>query len=341
MCFIIICLLTNGSMQLTTRPTHLAPPAQHDGWVLPAPRNDALPIWGLADGIRVGHWPARGPRGLIRIYAPYLENPPDQVINFIAVEPIVGGRRGLSEMEHSDLDQTRGKRMWTTDDFPIDPQPQPAMWPARGKFIDIDGVQALSFYVVVEPFRSGARPIIQVILRKDRPHEVAFRVFSAANGAKLDACILSATMGNYARLRRLHLKDRVVDASQLWRDFAAKEPGFEGFAPHAEWGIDDMTIRDGVAEVAATPDEADPANAKYAPDTPDWWRYRGKPARQCWRAAASKDLVVRVNGRRVFWGTRIEIPGGVAFENFEMQSPFEPGQEFVFRVEPVEAGQGD
>jgi hypothetical protein len=309
-----------------------------DGWIRPADADDAEPIWGIDGGIRVGVWPAGGgPRGLIRIYAPYLNNPPGQVINFIAVEPIVDGRRAFSELERSSSDRQPGKMMWMCDEMPDDAKRfVRVVRPARGKVITIDGVEALSFFIVVEQFDNGAQPIVQVILRKDHPHEVTFRTWSARDAAKMDACVLTATMGNYARLRRLLLKDRTVEAKKVWPNFESKDAGLRGFARHAEWRLDDMIIRRGVAEVSATPDEADPSRAAYAPGTPDWWKYSGKPGVQRWRAPAQDALVVRVNARRVYWGSACELPGGVAFENFEMQAPFAAGQEFTFSVDALD-----
>ena len=310
-----------------------APPAQ-DGWIRPSDAPDAQPIWGVEGGIRVALWPVGDPRGLLRICAPYLDNPPEQVINFIAVEPIVRGRRGYSELEKSRIDGKPGKMMWTTDELP----PGDISRPARGKLVKIDGAEAMSFYVIVEPLDNGSKPIIQIILRKDRPHEIAMRVFTAPGGERMEACIFSATMGNYARLRQIHLKDAIARPAELWPGFDVKDPRGQGFTRHAEWGVDRMTVRDGVAVVSATPDEADPSSATYVAGTPEWWKYKGKVAMQFWPSAAVKELVVRVNGRRVYWGSTSDIPGGVAFENFEMQASFQLGQEFVFGVEPVAEG---
>ena len=63
-------------------------------------------------------------------------------------------------------------------------------------------------------------------------------------------------------------------------------------------------------------------------------RFEGKPATQYWLTAAVKGLVVRVNARRVYWGDKGAIPGGPAFENFELVAPFSAGQEFVFGATP-------
>ena len=39
-----------------------------------------------------------------------------------------------------------------------------------------------------------------------------------------------------------------------------------------------------------------------------------------------------VNGRFTYWLSRQPIPGGIAFENFEMRERFHDGQRFVFGI---------
>jgi len=314
-------------------PKKLAKPVVSGKWIVPAQGVDAEPVWGIKGGISVGLWPTGGPRGLLRIYTPYLKHPRLRMINYIAVEPKVGDGRGLSELEHSDLDNKAGKRMWTTNDFVQDPKPALPWRPARGKIVRIDGKKALTFYVCVEAFKNGAQPIIQVILREDRPYEVGLKVYAAKGSKEMKACILSATMGNYARLRHLWLKDRIVLSTKLWTEY---KPTASGFAPSREWKLDRLLMKKGDVIVAATPDEADPAGAKYGRKVPSWWRYKGRVAVQYWRKPdPHKDLVVRVNGRKTFWGDSGTIPGGVSYENFEMEEPFSAGQEFWFGVTPA------
>ena len=53
------------------------------------------------------------------------------------------------------------------------------------------------------------------------------------------------------------------------------------------------------------------------------------------------DLHVAVNGRYTYWLSRQPIPGGVAFENFELREGFYDGQKFIFgitRKTPKELG---
>jgi hypothetical protein len=292
-----------------------------DGWILPAAGLGALPIYGIDGGISIGLDPAPGPRGLIRIYAPYLDQPLGRVINYIAIEPIVAGKRYFSELARSGTDGRRGIL------FHINGAPTFAR--TKG------GVPTMQLSLRIDPFAEGARPTVEVIFQQDRPHEITFRISAAPGSVDMDACILTATMGNYSRLRRLMLKDEVVEASKLWPGFDAHEPGVDGFSPHRRWSLDRLTIRNNQAEVSATSDEPNPEIAAYAFRVPIHWYYEGKPAIQTWRSAPVKGLVARVNGRCVYWGTRSPIPGGIAFENFELEAPFAEGQEFTFAVEPI------
>ena len=292
----------------------------HD-WVRPSTTQPIPPLWGHADGVRVGLHPLRGPRGLLRVYAPYLKHDTDRVINFIAVEPIVAGERvrGLSELEHSKLDDAQGKRMWARD--------------VQGQIVSEDDVEQLVSYVEVEPFDNGAHVYLKLIFRADRPREVAIATFAHDDSKPLDRCIITATMGNYARLRKLELNDRSVNARELWPDYRG-----DGFTPHAIFDLAKLNrAADGHAIAFASPDEANPCDATYADGTRSHWRYSGKVARQFWRCEdPDPALQVWVNGRYVYWKSRAPIPGGVAFENFEMIAPFKQGQEFIFGVEPID-----
>lgn len=315
---------------LTKPPERLAPPVEKDGFIVPAPGDASEPVWDVKDGISVGLWPTGGPRGLLRIYAPYLGQRRLRTLNFIAVEPVAGGKRGYSELEHSDLDDADGKAMWTGDEMADAPEPRAPWQPAAGKRFRIGQANALTFYVFVEAFKNGAHPVVQVTLRDDRPYEVSLKVFAAKDSAPMKSCVLTATMGNYQRLRKLWLKDEIQTPSKVWPDYKDEWK----FAPSRDWPLDKMQVTAGEAIVAATSSEEDPASAGYAEDVPKGWRFEGKPATQYWRTAAVKGLVVRVNARRVYWGDKGAIPGGPAFENFELVAPFSAGQEFVFGATP-------
>ena len=314
----------------------LAPPVIEGRWVRSAAVDGpARPLWGHAEGLRVGIVPPGGPRGLLRVYAPFLHHAEgeDRLINFIAVEPVPAGQphRGLSELEHSKLDGVHGKRFWGTND-PSDAAPRPAERPARGEVLQIDGVEALRVYVGAERFDNGAHVYVRLTFRADRPREVGVAAFAREDSVPLARCVLTATMGNYARLRRLHLAGgKTVRSTDLWPDYRD-----DGFAPHAKFPLAELTrTPEGHAVVSATPDEAHPERATYAPGTKPHWKYTGQVATQTWRCQAPQPgLEAWVNGRFTYWASRSPIPGGISFENFELVSPFRPGEEFWFGVEP-------
>ncbi|RIK74381.1 MAG: hypothetical protein DCC67_16665 [Planctomycetota bacterium] len=257
-------------------------------------------------------------------------------MNFMAVEPIAKGQtgRGLSELEFSRLDQKPGKRFWSRNDLadssPLSPTP-----PATGWLESVDGVECLRVYVLVERFDNGAHVYVRLTFRADRPHEVGVATFAHADSTPLEHCIITATMGNYARLRRLELADRTVEAAELWPAYRG-----DGFTPHARFPLGELKrTPSGAAVAAAVSNEPDPESAAYAPGTREGWRYVGRPARQYWRSDHPPDgLEVLVNGRTVYWASQSSIPGGVAFENFEMVAPFRNGEEFWFGVEPITIG---
>jgi hypothetical protein len=72
----------------------------------------------------------------------------------------------------------------------------------------------------------------------------------------------------------------------------------------------------------------------------DWWSYQGVNFTQYWRQPKPVDagLEAVVNARAVYYGQTIPIPGGKAFENFELNAPFHPGQVFIYGVRPPEPG---
>jgi len=314
-------------------PAQLVPAVEEGRWIRPARSDDAEPVWGLKDGIAVGLWPASGPRGLLRVYTPYLGQQRPRMINYISVEPVVKGVRGQSELEVSQLTGRPGLGMSTASTLAAAAAFRQAGPPDPGRIERRDGTETLTFFITMEPFRNGARPILQVTLRADRPREIACRIYSAEGGVAMNSCVLSATMGNYGRLRRLWLREGVVDAPKLWPTF---QPDRLGFALWRQWNREAILKRGGYLIVAATPDEADPASATYDADVPPHWRYQGKWATQYWRARDRAGTVTRVNGRITYWGGVGRIPGGISYENFEMEAPFTEGQEWWFGVTPEE-----
>ena len=222
-----------------------------------------------------------------------------------------------------------GKRFWSAD------QPDTAVQgpPARGVVDTVAGEERLTVYVMMERFDNGADVYVRVRFDARRPREVALAAFVREASVPLSRLVLTATMGNYARLRRLRLRDRVVEPSDLWPEHTG-----DGFTAHARFGLDELA-RDpgGAAVVTATSDEADPTAALYAAGTAEHWKYQGLRAVQGWRVDDPvPGLEAWVNGRYTYWASTAPIPGGVAYENVELVQPFAQGQECAFTVEPLD-----
>lgn len=319
-------------------------------WIRPAEKGDPS-IWGIRGGIVFGLWPygiesgqetiGGGPRGLIRVG--YEFRGQVSMINFIAVEPVVNGKMEFSEISPSKVDGKWGKLMWAGNS-----ENSPAYHPTaitRGVISYPDpenpDVEELSVYVFMEPFLNGAHPYLRLSIRSDRPEELGLEIFSHKNSAAMDRCALTATMGNYSRLRLLYLKDRTVNAGRLYQDYDDIHFVEKESYPAGEL----MRDENGDLIVMATTDESFSSLSSW-PQEPAYfarsnWRYRPFfTLTQYWRkeaAQADPSLRVRVNGRRYYWsggtGDRnryVPIPGGPSFENFELRETYYPGQKFYF-----------
>jgi hypothetical protein len=294
-----------------------------------SPRDRA--VWGHRDGLRIGIRPTRGPAGLIRIYTPYLVQAFPRVVNFLSIEPSVQGQRGRgqSELEMSrERPGERGLTFWASNEI------APAARPERLATGHLeDGGRTLRLFIHTEPFRNGACPVVECRFHVERPFEVELITHAAPESAAMSSCVISATMGNYGLLRRIHLKkNRVASALDLWPD---EEPGRLGFYSWRTWPPEQLPrTPDGCYLVELSTDMPDPAAARHAPDVPRHWRYVGKKAVHYWRTEADADPLAAVNGRKTYWLSRSPIPGGVAFENFELRMAFKPGRRLWFGVRP-------
>lgn len=317
-------------------PSLLAPPQEKGIWIQPAAGTKAQPVWGFSQGIRIGIAPLDGPRGLIRIYTPYLEQPEGDVMNYIAFEPVDQAEkiRGLSELEPSALDQTRGKRFWSSN-TPEAPSFPDIYYPAQGIIAQENGQETLTVYLFCEKFDNGAEMYVKIRFTANRPYEFELTAYTTGESAPLDRLILTATMGNKARLRQLYLADgRIKESLRLWPDYREA-----AFTPHDHTPLSEL-IRDadGGAWFVASPDEENPAAASYAENTHEHWKYIGLKATQYWYCAQPEpQLEGVVNGRYAYWASQTPIPGGIAFENFELTQPFRQGQSYVFGIVPGRA----
>ena len=314
--------------------------AQDAGWVQPANAKAPL-IWGRRDGIVFGLYSPggmRGPRGLIRVGVfPGNEKEP-QLLNFIAVEPVIAGvgrrfeRMAFSELEMSALDAgQRGKRMWVDPSSEKDGVPTGVLETLHaGKAT----VERLSVRIDVERFtQNGAHVYLIASIDSDHPSELRLTVHAEDDSPPLDELTLTATMGNYERLRLLWLKGRVVNSRELFSSYTG-----DAFVEHENYSLPEMLRSvDGDAVVFCSSNEKDPG--KTEGNNSAHWVYTLPKLTQYWRVPGhdvQPDLRVRVNARRVYWASAAPVLGGIAFENFEVRQRYVPGQTFVYGITPEE-----
>ena len=320
-------------------------------WIQPHAPGDPL-IWGRRDGIVFG-LPSpgglRGPRGLIRVgvISPTTGKP--ELLNFIAVEPVILGpgsrnsRMAFSELEPSrlDLDEHRvgehGKRLWpdlsSHDLSSYDKSGIPAgtLQTFPGERND-PAIQRLSVQIDVERFSANnAHVHLIASMDSDHPDELRLSVFADNDSPPIEELALTATMGNFERLRRLWLHHCVVDSRELMGAYTG-----DAFDDPPNYPLRDMLrTGDGDAIVFATTNEENPSSF---PGTPSGhWHYPLPTLTQYWRIEAHEiqpDLRVRVNGRRVYWASHDPVPGGIAYENFDVRQRYIPGQTFIFGITP-------
>jgi len=309
--------------------------AQNSLWVRPN-SPDAPLTWGRRDGIVFGlqsKGGMRGPRGLIRVGYWSSDNVLDKLLNFIAVEPVIAGpgarfdRMAFSELEMSTLDPgLRGKRMWVDPDF------APDAW--KGKLETIHAgrvrIERLSVRIDVERYTANeAHVYVIASIDSDQPDELRLSVFAESDSPPIQELTLTATMGNYERLRLLWLNDKVESSKMLFGDYHGNAFTEKGTYPLNQM----LRNNDGDAVVYATSDEPDPPATSG--NATAHWPYTLQKLTQYWRVPSydvQPDLRVRVNARRVYWASEVPVLGGVAFENFETRQRYIPGQTFIFGV---------
>ncbi len=323
-------------------------PDAASAWVRPQNPGDPL-VWGRRDGIVFGlasPGGMRGPRGLIRVglFVPGRADP--QLLNFIAVEPVtpgVGpriGRLGFSELEMSQLDPgLRGKRMWVHADG------KSGEGNVSGTLETLHAgklsIERLSVRIDIEPYTANhAHVYVIASVDSDHPKELRLTPIAEADSAPIEELTLTATMGNFERLRSLWLKDKVVNSRDLYAGYAEN-----AFVEKESYPLPEMLrTGDGDAIAFCSSDEANPQysvgndKAHWIYDLPKLTQYWLVPGHD-----VQPDLRVRVNGRRVYWASDAPVLGGTAFENFEVRERYVPGQTFIFGItekEPWDFYQG-
>jgi hypothetical protein len=300
------------------------------GWVRPG-MNTNQPVWGLRGGLQFAVPPGGfrwgGPRGLIRLGYPVLTNGGYDLINFIAVEPAVNGRKGFSELERSRLDGVQGKRIWA--EGPVAPGNRTNLV-AGMLSTPAPGAEQLMVTLRVEKFDNGAHVRLVVSQRSDAPDEIQLAIHAEPDSAAMDYCILTATMGNMARTRLLWLHDELASSLKLYPDYRDTDFAAPTFYPLPRL----HRTATGDVLVAVTTDENNPSATFPFPGTRNWY-YGGSKVTQYWkkpRAVVRDDLHAAVNARYTYWQSRQPIPGGIAFENFELREKFHEGQRFIFGI---------
>jgi hypothetical protein len=311
--------------------------ATNSQWIRPQKPGDPL-LWGRKDGIVFGLLSPGGllgPRGLIRVGVISATTGKPELLNYIAIEPVVLGpgtrfsRMAFSELEPSRLDPgLRGKRLW------VDPGTSAASDSYRGDLRTLPNqngpIERLSVQIDVERFTANnAHVYLIASIDSDHPDELRLAVHQYNDSPALEELTVTATMGNYERLRQLWLKDRIVNSHDLYRTYTG-----DAFVEHENYPLDEMLrTADGDAIALCTSDE--PAPSEVPVTGAEHWRYRLPKLTQYWRVPAHNlqpDLRIRVNGRRVYWASHDPLPGGIAFENFEVRQRYLPGQVFIFGV---------
>jgi hypothetical protein len=256
---------------------------------------------------------------------------------------VVKGEMEFSEVSPSQVDGKWGKFLWAAD------RPDNSSFTpyanTRGVITHPDpknqAIEELTIFICMEKFLDGAHPYLKLSIRSYKPGELGLQIFNQPNSAAMQRCALTATMGNYSRLRLLYLKDKVIDSRKLFGgyddiDFIEKEPYPAGQMLQNKRG--DLVVctesNEAFNELASWPQQ--PAYLQK------WgWRYRPfYKLTQYWRVDSGsydKSLQVRVNGRAKYWGAEnpdknayTNVPGGPAFENFELRENYRSGQKFYF-----------
>lgn len=313
--------------------TLLAP--SRGGWIRAGMNTNAM-VWGRSNGLLFAIPPsgfrAPEPRGLIRLGYPVLTNGGYDLINFIAIEPVVAGRKGFSELERSARDGKPGKQLKVFQEMNAKASTNEAMSGALETIAP--GVEQLTVKIQVERFENGAEPWIEIQQRSDVPDEITLVSHAMPESAPMEYCILTATMGNRTRAREIWLRDGKATSRQLYPDYAENQ-----FAPHTFFPLGRLPqLPNGDVLVAITNDEENPAAVQPFPN-PNFWFYQGAKVTQYWKKTAppgreenSRDLHAIVNARYVYWGSRQPIPGGVSFENFELRERFHDGDRVTFGI---------
>jgi len=303
---------------------------QTSKWLLPENFN-GQPAWGIENGVIISTWPGNlggiaggGPKGLFRIYKGGEKGL--AWVNFISIEPITqNSLTGFSELE-SILFVPNNYNKTSNPEQIID-EKLPQSYENLATITKENGVEQLNILFGIEnSYINGAHVYITAHIREDKPDEIEFRMYAQKDSTEIKKIRLSSTAGNFNHLRILWLADKTLDARDLYPNY--KETGKRDFALWTDFKFGELAKSfDGSLIVATTRSEDDPGQfwndyfTKYQ-ITQYWKKYPG---------SFDGDEFSSVNAKYVFWHNGEKIPGGVSYENFELNSPiFEQGQKVWF-----------
>jgi hypothetical protein len=293
--------------------------------------------WGFREGIRIrfGRFFPRKPLwGTIQIVHTGTRLPKNLPLNELAIKPRADDRYANSTTEQrTQAGGKLGLRFATSDSKQLSKK----VWePAEGVLSE-DG-KTLRLFVHPEPFSNRARPVIEI--RFDAPHanRIGFRVHTASESTGMTECVLSAMSGSFADLRQLHFADGHVKTTkqmfESWPDeskLTDKERSpWQTFSGEQFPLVDDGTLR----QIRLTSDVSDYSTLKYAGAVSTGWQYKALPSEQSWLCAAETPFTVALRARKSFRNGNGPIPGGPAFEDFELRTRLQPNQWIWYEVLP-------
>ena len=110
-------------------------------------------------------------------------------------------------------------------------------------------------YFFCETFDNGANVYVRTKFTEGKPYEFELTTYTAEDSDELNRFILTATMGNKARLRTLHSQMvKRKEAGQLWPSYKDSNFTEHNHTPVAEMIKD----KNGGVWFIASPDEKDP-----------------------------------------------------------------------------------
>ncbi len=306
------------------------PQTPESKWLMPEDFNNQ-PAWGINNGIIISTWPGDlggigggGPKGLFRIY-----KHGDKGLgwmNFLSLEPTTqNSLPGFSELE-SILFVPNPYANLNNPNSIIDNK-LPASYDNLATITNENGIEQLNLLFGIEnSFANNGHIYTTAHIRKDKPDEIEFRFYTHDDTAPIKKIRLSSTAGNFNHMKLLYLANEIIDSRNLYEGY--QETGKRDFAPWTTFEFNKLKKLSDNSIIVATTRSAD--------DPGEFWndfftRYELTQYFRKYPGSYDGNEFSAVNAKYVFWHTGKPIPGGVSYENFELNDPiFEQGQQIWF-----------